>query len=49
MIRHVAERDVTSDPDIQKRIMKDPLWYKMGLKLKMGTLLVDAVQVSSDC
>lgn len=42
--RRVPERDVTSDPEMQKKIAEDPLWYKGGLKLNMGTLLVECVK-----
>jgi len=42
--RRVPERNVTSDPEMQKKIAEDPLWYKGGLKLNMGTLLVECVK-----
>ena len=29
---------------MQKKIAEDPLWYKGGLKLNMGTLLVECVK-----
>ena len=35
---------MTSDPEMQKKIAEDPLWYKGGLKLNMGTLLVECVK-----
>ena len=43
--RRVPERNVTSDPEMQKKIAEDPLWYKGGLKLNMGPLLVECVKV----
>ena len=45
LLRCVPERNVTSDPEMQKKIAEDPLWYKGGLKLNMGTLLVECVKV----
>ena len=45
LLRCVPERNVTSDPEVQKKIAEDPLWYKGGLKLNMGTLLVECVKV----